>query len=241
MDSDGDPARERDKERVHAKVRALLRKAESTTFPAEAEALMAKAQDLLTRHALVDASGLTDTAQGPQVRPVAVRAPYASGRAMVLGAVASANRCTAVWDRQASTVMLVGYPVDLDAVAVLWGSLVAQAEMAVRASAPVTDGGRSRTRSWRTAFWAAFAQRIGQRLSAQDAATVRDHVAASGEAALPVLASRRAEVDAAVRREFPRLATRRSRVSNGDGWVAGQRAADRASLGGSPPVTLPPG
>ena len=34
------------------RVRALLAKAESTTFPEEADALTAKAQQLMTRHAL---------------------------------------------------------------------------------------------------------------------------------------------------------------------------------------------
>ena len=38
--------------RVLTRVRALLRKAESTDFPAEAEALTAKAQELIARHAV---------------------------------------------------------------------------------------------------------------------------------------------------------------------------------------------
>ena len=65
-----------DRERVYAKVRALLRKAESTSFPAEADALTAKAQDLLTRYALdvalVDEGGSASSSTGPVVRPVPV-------------------------------------------------------------------------------------------------------------------------------------------------------------------------
>jgi hypothetical protein len=225
-----------ERERVHAKVRALLRKAESTTFPAEAEALTAKAQDLLTRHALDDAllSGSDHGSLQPVVRAVPIAAAYASGRAMLLGAVGAPNRCSVVWDPQASTAMVVGFPADVDAVELLWASLTTQAEVAIAAAGPKVDArGRSRTRSWRGAFWAAFSQRIGQRLADQSQATVAAVVAEEGSgAALPVLASRQREVDDAVRRAFPRLRSRRTSVSNGDGWVAGQQAAESASLSG---------
>ncbi len=227
-----------DRERVYTKVRALLRKAESTSFPAEAEALTAKAQDLLTRYALDVAviDGTVDGAGGshaPEVRPVPVAGAYATGRAMLLGAVASANRCSAVWDPQATTVMLVGFAVDLDGVELLWRSLMSQAELAVAAAGPQFDHrGRSRTRSWRSAFWVSFSQRIGQRLAEQTAATVEQVAEADdgGDALLPMLASRQRDVDAAVRQHFPRLSSRRTRVSNGDGWSAGRVAADRARL-----------
>jgi hypothetical protein len=232
------------RERVYTKVRALLRKAESTGFPAEAEALTAKAQDLLTRYALdmavMDGGGDgAGASNAPVVRPVPVAGAYATGRAMLLGAVASANRCSAVWDPQATTVMLVGFAVDLDGVELLWRSLMSQAEMAVAAAGPQFDHrGRSRTRSWRSAFWVSFGQRIGQRLAEQAAATVEQVAARRGDAEviLPVLASRQRDVDAAVRQHFPRLSSRRTRVSNGDGWSAGRVAADRARLHARRPV-----
>jgi len=232
------------RERVYTKVRALLRKAESTSFPAEAEALTAKAQDLLTRYALdvavVDGGGEPNpAANAPVVRPVPVAGAYATGRAMLLGAVASANRCSAVWDPQATTVMLVGFAVDLDGVELLWQSLMSQAEMAVAAAGPQFDQrGRSRTRSWRSAFWVSFSHRIGQRLAEQTAATVEQVAEADGDGdrLLPMLASRQRDVDAAVRQHFPRLSSRRTRVSNGDGWSAGRVAADRARLHARQPV-----
>ncbi len=226
-----------DRERVYAKVRALLRKAESTSFPAEADALTAKAQDLLTRYALdvalLDEGGSSSSSTGPVVRPVPVAGAYATGRAMLLGAVASANRCSAVWDSQATTAMVVGFAVDLDAVELLWRSLMSQAELAVAAAGPQFDrSGRSRTRSWRSAFWVSFSQRIGQRLVEQTAATVEQVADSRNDAdgLMPVLASRQRDVDAAVREHFPRLTSRRTRVSNGDGWSAGRVAADRARL-----------
>lgn len=237
-----------DRERIEGRVRALLRKAESTPFGPEAEALIAKAQDLLTRYA-IDEALLTGGSQhhgdatggaAPVVRRIVVSGPYARGRAGLLGAVGSANRCAVVWDAQASAAMAVGFDTDLDATELVWRSLVAQAELAVAAAGPTVDHrGRSRTRSWRSAFWASFSQRIGQRLTEQNRATIADvanHTADASAAMVPMLASRQRQVDDAVARNFPRLATSRTRVSNGEGWSAGHRAADRARLGADRPV-----
>lgn len=224
-----------DRQRVHATVQALLRKAESTPFPAEADAFMAKAQQLLTRHALDEVVADHDHGAAPVVRRVPVDGAYATGRALLLATVASANRCTAVWDAQATTAMVVGFAVDIDAVDLLWTSLVTQGELAVAAAGPQRDArGRSCTRSWRSAFWVSYSQRIGQRLAEAADAVVAE---VADDAVLPVLADRGQAVDAAVRQHFPRLATRRTRVSNGDGWSAGRRAADAARLGGHRSVT----
>ena len=77
----------------------MLAKAESTDFPDEAEALLAKAQELMARHAIDDAmlaragrraSDTVDT------RTILVEAPYATAKASLLGAVAQANGCRVV-------------------------------------------------------------------------------------------------------------------------------------------------
>jgi len=224
--------------RVRQRVAALLAKAESTTFAPEAEALTAKAQDLLARHALDAALGANASGGGPEVRTIAVPGTYAAGRAMLLGSVARANRASVVWDPQALVAMAVGFPEDLDATEVLWRSLLTQAEHALTAAGPQRDArGRSRTRSFRSAFWASFAQRIGQRLADQQRRTVADVAAGDpGCGLLPVLASRQRDVDAAMAEHFPRVTTRRTRVSSGEGWSAGRAAAERARLGATPGV-----
>lgn len=51
-------------DRVLARVRALLAKAESTEFPDEAEALLAKAQALISRHAIDRAAVAGETRPG---------------------------------------------------------------------------------------------------------------------------------------------------------------------------------
>ena len=85
-------------ERILGKIRALLAKAESTEFTEEAEALSARAQELMAKysidHALLAAgAGRKDE---PASRRLPVDNPYEGPKAQLLGEVARANRCRAV-------------------------------------------------------------------------------------------------------------------------------------------------
>lgn len=147
---DGDAARQL------AKVRALLAKAESTTYEAEAEALTAEAQELITRHALerllarIDA---TVPASGVVTRRTWIDAPYVLAKALLVDAVASANRCRTVISESLGFTALVGDPQDLDDVELLATSLLVQADAAMlRHGRQATGAGTSRTRAFRQSF-----------------------------------------------------------------------------------------
>ena len=96
-----DPAAEVD-QKVLAKVRALLAKAESTEFPDEAEALSAKAQELMSRYSLHQAVHEHDRGRAPAAagRRLWMDAPYAGAKALLVQAVATANRCRTVWSAE---------------------------------------------------------------------------------------------------------------------------------------------
>jgi Arc/MetJ family transcription regulator len=98
-----------------AKIRALLAKAESTTFPEEAESLSAKAQELMTRHrvdrVLLDGEAPTD---GPTGRRIWLDDPYATTKADLLRVVADANRCRAVLLPSLGCCHVIGHAADLD-------------------------------------------------------------------------------------------------------------------------------
>lgn len=220
-----------------AKVRGLLAKAESTTFPEEADALTAKAQELMARHA-IDAAMVDGAAPGkgaPGRRAIVIDPPYASAKSSVLGAVAAANRCQVILAGGDDEVAHVfGFDVDLDVTEVLYTSLLLQATAEMTAAGPQVDRfGRSRTRAFRHAFLLAFAGRVGQRLHDAARATVDEVDATSGGALVPVLAGREQAVDAAVRSAFPHARTRRLSVSSAEGVRAGHRAGDRADIGRS--------
>jgi hypothetical protein len=214
-----------------AKVRALLAKAESTTFPEEAESLSAKAQELMTRHR-IDSALLSGPGGGAGGRRIWIDDPYASTKVSLLAAVARANGCRAVELGNLGCVHVVGFAADLEVVELLHTSLLVQAASAMLAAGPQVDArGRSRTRSFRRSFLMAYAWRVGQRLAAANADTEAAADAERGGDLLPVLRRRDAEVDAAVSDAFPKLRDRRvAPATNAAGWGAGVTAADGADL-----------
>lgn len=217
--------------RMLARVRALLAKAESTSFEEEAEAFTAKAQELIARHAIDEALLHTaDDVGQPCARRMLIDDPYADAKSSLYAAVGRANRCQVVSTAGFAWVTVFGYDHDLDAVELLATSLLAQATAAmVRHGSQRDAHGRSRTRSFRRAFLLGFAQRIGERLRRASDEEVASK-AATARALLPVLAARDERIELAVRDAFPQLQRRRSSASNATGWWAGRSAAEQARL-----------
>jgi hypothetical protein len=220
-------------EKMLARIRRLLAKAEATEFPEEAEALSGKAQELMAKFsldsALVEAEvELPDDSAG---RRIWVETPYVSAKAQLVGAVAAANRCRTVVIENLAVVTIVGAELDLQLTEILSTSLLVQANRAMLAAGKhVGHRGESRTRSFRQSFLMAYAQRIGERLEASTAATQAAVPEADADRLLPVLAKREEQVDALFTKLFPNTTTRRTRITNGAGWDAGLTAADQAQL-----------
>ena len=222
---------------VLQRIRALLAQAESTTFEAEAETFTAKAQELMTRHA-VDAAIVAagSSRSGDAARPVTVRlpvdAPYVDAKSLLLQIVASATRCRSVFHADLGLSTVVGFPDDVAAVELLFTSLLLQAQRALaEAAAGARAGTRQRGTSFRSAFLLAYAQRIGQRLEEVNQAVYAEAERAEGPAFLPALRSREAAVDDAVEERFGELTSSRVRGGyDGLGWASGTAAADRARL-----------
>jgi hypothetical protein len=216
---------------VLARVRALLAKAESTTFEAEADALTAKAQELIARHA-IDVALLGDVADVPGGRRILIERPYARAKYVLLSGIARANHCRACWHGGIEVASVIGHSDDLHLVEVLYTSLLVQGTSAVLAASRRGEVEGS-TRAWRNAFWTGFANRVGQRLAAATAAAQAEHAERHGDDLLPVLAARKDAVDRAFAEAFPRLGKLRTSVSSGEGLLAGHRFADKVRLDGS--------
>jgi hypothetical protein len=231
-------------ERVLARVRALLSKAESTPYPAEAETFTAGAQALMARHridrALLDAS-MPHRASGPEARRIGIDNPYEAPKTILLDAVASANQCRTVWSKYLGFCTVIGHATDLDAVELLFTSLLVQAtgEM-TRQGSRKDPYGRSRTRAFRQSFLVSYARRIGERLDETTQEQTRQAAAETGRAdLLPVLASRRQVVDDATDTLFPHLVQRSiSSSRDREGWIRGRAAADLADLRVAQPLTV---
>lgn len=221
--------------KVLARIRALLAKAEGTDFPEEAEALSAKAQELMAKfsldRALVDADPELDLPDDSGARRIWVETPYVSAKAQLVGAVASANRCRTVSMEQLAVVTIVGAELDLQLTELLATSLLVQANRAMlEAGKHVGHRGESRTRSFRQSFLMAYAQRIGERLQRTTEATQAAVPEVDAGRLLPVLSKREEQVDALFTKLFPDTVVRRTRITNGAGWAAGLTAADLAHL-----------
>lgn len=233
-------------ERMLSRIRALLAKAEATEFAEEAEALSARAQELMAKYSIDQALLAADSGREdrPSGRRIAVDNPYEGPKTSLLQAVALANRCRVIWSKEVGLATVVGFAADLEAVELLFTSLLVQADSAMlRAGSRQDAYGRSRTRAFRQSFLVSYAVRIGERLAeaaehaTQEAAAERP--AAASTALVPFLAARRQAVDDAVDEIFGGALKRgRSvRATDAEGWASGRAAADLATLHNRAPVT----
>ncbi len=155
-------------EKVLGRVRALLAKAESTNFEEEADALIAKAQELMARHS-IDVAMLAherrNTADSPVAQRVHLDDPYLEEKSFLLHVVATANRSTAVFNPHLAFVTVMGFETDIAIVDVLFTSLLSQATVSLR-SAGIGGGTAAsrRTPSFRRSFLLSYASRIRERL-----------------------------------------------------------------------------
>lgn len=215
------------------RIRGLLAKAESTQFPAEAEAFSAKAQDLMTRYAidsaLVDAGNSRSLIDDVITRRIMVSNPYSKAKLLLLHSVCTANGARTVWKKKYLLATVIGLPVDLDLCELLYTSLLVQS---ARALDEVGDSATSRTRSFRHAFLIAYAHRVGERLhdarERATAAATQHH----GSALVPIMAKRSDAVDRAYAARYPSTKTITFGSDNAQGWLAGRAAAERADLTG---------
>ena len=217
-------------ERVLAKVRGLLAKAESTTFTDEAEACTAKAQELMARHSIDEA--LLDAADSSAPRGVGglrigVDDPYAPIKALLLGRIARENHCRMAWNEGLLLATVFGTDGDLRAVELLYTSLLVQAVAAMQRA-------HDSSRGFRRAFLLAFAHRIGERLREVNESATSSAIEEHGDSFLPVLAARADAAERALAETFGELKPMRLSVSNAEGYLAGRAAADAASLDRGP-------
>lgn len=217
------------------RIQALLTKAESTEFPEEAEALLAKAQELMVRHA-IDEAMLAQGGRGPRdqvgTEIVVVEAPYATAKASLLGSVARANQCRTVMGpagNGAQRCVVVGHQADIANVRTLFNALSLHA---VRSMLETPVPPHDTPRRFRHAFLLAFSGRIGERLWAVGEAARAQAQAGPGPAGVGlVLASRAEAVDRTFKEAFPNVRYTTMSSSSSAGRLSGRRAADRAGLG----------
>lgn len=217
------------------RIRALLAKAESTNFEQEAMAFTTKAQELITRHA-IDSAMLADAegtaGEEPSIIRVPLDPPYWDAKGLMLQIVAERTRCRALMMSGLNMSRVVGYPADLEAVEMLFTSLLIQAQTAlVQAGRSAPPGTRTRSTSYRSTFLVAYAGRIGERLAEINAAVASDVTETRGDSFLPVLRAREDAIDDYMNERYGDSSTKSVRGGYDPAATAhGRMAADSAQL-----------
>lgn len=225
-------------ETIIKRVQALLAKAESTQFEHEADAFYAKAEELMTKHAierwqLAQAKGVTEK---PVKRTIIYSTNDANlpGKKTLLVAAGKASGCQIILapgTKKQQAAFIVGFAADAEYAELLYTSLLVQA---MRFAPREVRRVKSKLTDYLLGFGYAVIARINERQEAAQASEDSD--------LLPALRSREAEVADAVRNFFPRLGKSRAVARRTDwaaqqaGHAAGQRAditAGRGTVGGN--------
>ena len=217
------------------RVRKLLAKAEDEgCTPEEAEALTAKAADLMARYGIDRAllGALRPETDRPADRKFRFEAPWADVKAHLLAALATALRCQCVQTQtdDGPRLHVFGYSSDLERAEILFTSLLVQMARALAKQAVPGYGNTAKAwrRSWMLGYCAAVVARVRAAEEAAVASAGADDAAADGAtSAALVLADRSLTVRLQVSAAYPRLKKKRVTYSGsgyGDGYREGQKA-----------------
>jgi hypothetical protein len=222
------------------RVRKLLTKAEDDgCTPEEAEALTAKAAELMARYGIDRAllGALRPETDRPANRVFDLDNPWAAVKAHLLAGLATALRCQCILltrREPGSRVHVFGYLSDLERADILFTSLLVQMARALALQPVPARGG---AKAWRRSWMLGFSSAVVARVRAAEEAAVASASASSGPAgggppAALVLADRALTVRRQAEQAYPR--TRQTRVTyTGNGYADGYREGQKADIGGA--------
>jgi hypothetical protein len=231
------------------RVRKLLAKAEDEgCTPEEAEALTAKAAELMARYGIDRAllGALRPETDRPADRKFRFEAPWADVKAHLLAALATALRCQCVQTQteEGPRLHVFGYSSDLERAEILFTSLLVQMARALAKQAVPAYGNSAKAwrRSWMLGYCAAVVARVRAAEEEAVAAAGADAEAAAdvGASAAVVLADRSLTVRLQVSAAYPRLKKKRVTYS-GSGYGDGYREGQKADIGGGKLRSRPAG
>jgi hypothetical protein len=220
------------------RVRKLLAKAEDEgCTPQEAEALTAKASELMARYGIERAQlgALHPETDKPADQKFTFEAPWVDVKSHLLAAVATAVRCQCVLTQTASgdkVLHVFGYQSDLDRAELLYTSLLVQMARALaRESVPAYgNSAKAWRRSWMLGYAAAAVARIR---AAEEKVTEQAKAEDTpGTSTALVLVDRSVAVKTQVSAAYPRLKKKRTTYT-GSGYGDGYRQGEKADIGGA--------
>jgi hypothetical protein len=218
------------------RVRKLLAKAEAEgVTPPEAEALTAKAAELMARYGIdrVRLAASHPDTDRPGSRVIDIDNPWAQVRAHLLAGLAGAMRCQCVLlhtGEPGARIHVFGYVSDLERADILYTSLLLQ--MARGLAAAVVPAGVRSPRAWRRSWLLGFVTAVITRVRCAEerAAATADEQPHPGPSTALVLADRAVVIRRQVEQAYP--VTRKTRITySGRGYSAGYAEGQRADIG----------
>ncbi len=224
------------------RVRKLLAKAEDDgVTPAEAEALTAKAAELMARYGIDRAllGALHPGSDSPADRVFDLDNPWAAVKAHLLSGLAAALRCQCVLlNRRApgSRLHVFGYASDIERADILFTSLLVQMARALAAAdiPAAASGAKAWRRSWMLGYASAVVARVrdAEERAARASDADRTKSGDGGPSTALVLADRAMTIRRQAQQAYPR--TRQTRVTyTGNGYASGYREGQKADIGGA--------
>jgi Protein of unknown function (DUF2786) len=220
------------------RVRKLLAKAEDEACsPAEAEALTAKAAELMARYGIDRAllGALHPETDRPADRVFTLLNPWADVKRQLLAGLATALRCQCVLTKtpmETTRLHAFGYSSDLERAEILFTSVLVQMARALAVQRVPSYGGAGGARAWRRSWMLGYSTAVVARVRAAEEAAVASAPAETtgGASTALVLADRSLVVRRQVAEAYPRL--RKMRVTfSGTGYGDGYREGQKADIG----------
>jgi hypothetical protein len=219
------------------RVRKLLAKAEDESVtPPEAQALTAKAAELMAKYGIDRAllAAARPETDAPASQLVDIDNPWGRVKAHLLCGLGSALRCQCIMltSQAGLKIHVFGYASDIERTDLLYTSVLIQMWHGL-AGARVPEWSRSPRawrRSWLLGFAAAVIGRVRTAEAAAEAQAGRDAPAGEGSRAALVLADRSLVIRRNVAAEYPVTRTARMTYS-GTGYGAGYAKGQQADIG----------
>lgn len=222
--------------KILSKVRSLLDKAESTEFPEEAEALQAKAFELMSLYGIEQAVLASKGEREDKIDQLVIdlSGAYAVGRAHLLTRISTALGAQGLYfpagkRRPVAGYVVVAHESTRERIAFLYTMLFAQA---TRGMQKMTGGTPGRVRSARASYMLAFATVVGGRLDQVEGRVRHEEEAAKPGTGL-VLVTRDRQVEQTYHQLYPRIRSVKAHAGSTAGYAAGLRDGERADLGGA--------
>lgn len=228
--------------KAHHRITALLKKAESTNFEEEAEALILKAETLRQQYR-IESLLINSYDQDVQARSSTIRAsrvyleaPWIRHQYKLLNAIARVHSSEALLITKSGICTLFGEQDDVAHIIDLFNSLNRQRAHFMKTSAGARIAQlNGETSSYRRSFMISYASQISRLLiSAKEDAfnELVGQAPLAHSAIVPVLENRSVRSKEALKETFPNMRTMTFKSTNRRGTIDGFNAANESHLGG---------